>query len=159
MMQFNIKKSFGKDFDMKIVIIGGGKIGFSLAEELANENHDIVLVDNDKEKVKMISETLDVMTLYGNGAAIETQREANVDESDLMIAVTAQDEINLLACMLARKLGCKNTIARVRNREYSEQLYLLKDEPGLSMSINPELLAAKEIYRLLQIPAFRDCRF
>ena len=65
---------------MKIVIIGGGKIGFSLAEELANENHDIVLVDNDKEKVKMISETLDVMTLYGNGAAIETQREANVDE-------------------------------------------------------------------------------
>lgn len=139
---------------MKIVIIGGGKIGFSLAEELANENHDIVLVDNDKEKVKMISETLDVMTLYGNGAAIATQREANVDECDLMVAVTAKDEVNLLACILARKLGCMNTIARVRNREYSEQLYVLKDELGLSMSINPELLAAKELYRLLQIPAF-----
>jgi len=139
---------------MKIVIIGGGKIGFTLAEELAKENHDIVLVDNDKEKVKMVSETLDVMTLYGNGAAINIQRDANVDEADLMIAVTAQDEVNLLSCILARKLGCKNTIARVRNREYSEQLYVLKDELGLSMAINPELLAAKEMYRLLQIPAF-----
>ena len=131
---------------MKIVIIGGGKIGFSLAEELTNENHDIVLVDNDKEKVKMISETLDVMTLYGNGAAIATQRAANVDECDLMVAVTAKDEVNLLACILARKLGCMNTIARVRNREYSEQLYVLKDELGLSMSINPELLAAKDYF-------------
>lgn len=139
---------------MKIVIIGGGKIGFSLAEELANEDHDVTVVDNDKEKVKFISDTLDVMTLYGNGAAIATQREANVDDCDLLISVTAQDELNLLACIVARKLGCKNTIARVRNREYTEQLYVLKSELGLSMSINPEMLAAKEIYRLLQIPAF-----
>lgn len=139
---------------MKIVIVGGGKIGFSLAEELANEDHDITVVDNDKEKVKFISDTLDVMTLCGNGAAIATQREANVDDSDLLISVTAQDELNLLACIVARKLGCKNTIARVRSREYAEQLYVLKSELGLSMAINPELLAAKEIYRLLQIPAF-----
>ena len=87
-------------------------------------------------------------------AAISIQREANVDESDLLIAVTAQDELNMLACIVARKLGCKNTIARVRNLEYTEQLYVLKSELGLSMTINPELLAAKEIYRLLQIPAF-----
>lgn len=139
---------------MKIVIIGGGKIGFSLAQELVGEEHDIVLVDNDKEKIRIGSEALDIMTLYGNGAAISTQREANVAESDLMIAVTGQDEINLLACTLARKLGCKNTIARVRNREYAEQLYVLKEELGLSMAINPELLAANEMYRLLQIPAF-----
>lgn len=140
--------------DMKIVIIGGGKIGYSLAVELANEEHDIILVDNDKEKVSMISETLDIMALYGNGAAIGIQREANVDESDLLVAVTGEDEVNLLACVVARKLGCKNTIARVRNREYSEQLYVLKEELGLSMAINPEQLAAQEMYRLLQIPAF-----
>lgn len=139
---------------MKIVIVGAGKIGQSLAEVLAGENHDITIVDIDKEKVKMLSDTLDVMTLCGNGAAIAVQREANVDESDLLIAVTAQDELNMIACITARKLGCKNTIARVRNLEYSEQLYLLKKELGLSMTINPELLAAKEIYRLLQIPAF-----
>lgn len=139
---------------MKIVIVGAGKIGCSLAEELANEDHDITVVDIDKEKVKMLSDTLDVMTLCGNGAAISVQREANVDDSDLMIAVTAQDELNMLACIVARKLGCRNTIARVRNLEYSEQLYVLKSELGLSMTINPELLAAKEIYRLLQIPAF-----
>ena len=139
---------------MKIVIIGGGKIGFSLAEELANENHDIVIVDNDKEKVNFFSETLDVMTLHGNGAAIGVQREAGVPDADLMIAVTAEDELNLLACIVARKLGCENTIARVRNLEYGEQLYVLKDELGLSMAINPEMLSAKEIYHLLQIPAF-----
>ncbi len=139
---------------MKIVIVGAGKIGYSLAEELANENHDITVVDINKDKVKLISDTLDVMTLCGNGAALSVQREANVDESDLLIAVTAQDELNMLACIVARKLGCKNTIARVRNLEYSEQLYVLRAELGLSMTINPELLAAKEIYRLLQIPAF-----
>ena len=139
---------------MKIVIIGAGKIGYSLAVELAGEDHDIIIIDNDKEKVRRMSDSLDVMTVYGNGAALDTQREAKVESCDLLIAVTAKDEVNLLACVLARKLGCKNTIARVRSREYYEQLYLLKNELGLSMTINPEFLAAKEMYRLLQIPAF-----
>ncbi len=139
---------------MKIVIVGAGKIGYSLAAELANEDHDITIVDISKEKVKMLSDTLDVLSLCGNGATVEMQREANVDESDLLIAVTAKDELNMLACLVARKLGCKNTIARVRNREYADLLYVLKSELGLSMTINPEMLAAKEIYRLLQIPAF-----
>ncbi len=141
---------------MKIVIIGGGKVGVLLASELANENHDIVIVDNDKEKIKVFSETMDVMTLYGNGALAEIQREAGVDEADLVIAATAEDELNILACIVARKLGCPNTIARVRNRGYTEQMYLLKEDLGLSMVINPELLAAKEFYGLLQMPAFMN---
>ena len=141
---------------MKIVIIGGGKVGVLLASELAGENHDIVIIDNDKEKIKVFSETMDVMTLYGNGALAEIQREAGVDEADLVIAVTAQDELNMLACIVARKLGCPNTIARVRNRGYTEQMYLLKEDLGLSMVINPELLAAKEFYGLLQMPAFMN---
>ena len=141
---------------MKIVIIGGGKVGVMLATELASENHDIVIVDNDKEKIKMFSETMDVMTVCGNGALAETQHEADVDEADLVIAVTAEDELNMLACIVARKLGCKNTIARVRNRGYAEQMYMLKEDLGLSMVINPELLAAKEFYGLLQMPAFMN---
>ena len=141
---------------MKIVIIGGGKVGMLLANELANENHDIVIVDNDKEKIKMLSEAMDVMTVYGNGALASVQREADVDEADLVIAATAEDELNMLACIVARKLGCPNTIARVRSRGYSEQLYMLKEDLGLSMVINPELLAAKEFYGLLQMPAFMN---
>lgn len=141
---------------MKIVIIGGGKVGVMLASELANENHDIVIIDNDKEKVKLFSETMDVMTVLGNGALAEIQREADVGQSDLVIAVTAEDELNMLACIVARKLGCKNTIARVRNRGYAEQMYMLKEDLGLSMVINPEMLAAKEFYGLLQMPAFMN---
>ena len=139
---------------MKIVIIGGGKIGFSLAEELAGENHDVVVVEKSKEKAKILTETLDVMTVCGNGADLNVQREAGVQNADLLVAVGPGDELNLLACIVARKLGCENTIARVRNRDYAEQLYLLRDELGLNMSINPEYLAAKEIYHLMQLPAF-----
>jgi len=141
---------------MKIVIIGGGKVGAMLASELSNENHDIVIVDEDKEKVKLYSETMDVMTLQGNGALASIQREADVDEADLVIAVTAKDELNILACIVARKLGCPNTIARVRSRGYAEQMYMLKEDLGLSMVINPELSAAKEFYGLLQMPAFMN---
>lgn len=139
---------------MKIVIIGGGKIGFSLAEELTRENHDVVVVEISKEKAKVLSETLDVMTVCGNGAELDVQREAGVQNADLLVAVGPGDELNLIACIVARKLGCENTIARVRNRGYAEQLYLLRDELGLNMSINPEYLAAKEIYHLMQLPAF-----
>ena len=138
---------------MKIVIVGAGKIGYSLAEELANENHDITVVDIDKEKVKLLSDTLDVMTLCGNGAAISVQREANVDESDLLIAVTAQDELNLLCCLVAKKIGARHTIARVRNPEYAGELSLISDDLGLSLSVNPELICATEMARTLRIPS------
>lgn len=139
---------------MKIVIVGGGKVGYAIASQTAREGHDITLVDNDREKADRLSDALDIMALYGNGASLAVQREADVGGSDLLIAVSPMDELNMICCMLARKLGCKNTIARVRNPEYAEQLYLLREELGLSMTINPEWAAAREIFRLLQFPGF-----
>ncbi len=139
---------------MKIVIVGGGKVGRTLADQLAREKHDIMLIDNDREVVAMLSAQLDIMVMYGNGASMHTLQAAEVGSSDLMIAVTPMDELNFMCCVIARKLGCPNTIARIRDPEYHEQLYFLRDELGLSMTVNPEWTAAIEIARLLEIPGF-----
>ena len=139
---------------MKVVIVGDGKVGFTLADQLAKEGHDVVVIDKNKAVLNQLSEQLDVMVIPGNGASLTVQREAGVGESDVLIAATSADEINLLCCILGRKLGCKHTIARVRNPEYAEHMYFLKDELGLSMTINPELAAAREIFRLLRFPSF-----
>lgn len=137
---------------MKIVIVGDGKVGAALTEELSKEGHDIVVIDKNSNVLKKTMETFDVMGIQGNGASLKVQKEADVQSSDLLIAVTSGDEINLMCCILAKKLGVGNTIARVRNPEYEEQLYFLKDELGLSMTVNPEKMAADEIARLLQYP-------
>lgn len=138
---------------MRIVIVGDGKVGFTLTERLASEGHDIVVIDNNPRTLATLSNALDVITVLGNGASYRVQLEANVGESDLLIAVTSMDEINMISCLLAKKLGVKHTVARVRNPDYAEQLVLLKDELGLSMAINPELSAASEIARLLRFPS------
>lgn len=138
---------------MHIVIVGNGKVGFTLAEQLVNEDHDITLIDRDAEALRDAEEQLDIFCLTGNGAAFPVQMEANVPEADLMIAATSADEINILCCLLARKLGAQHTIARVRNPEYDRQLYMMKEELGLSMSINPERAAAVEISRLISFPS------
>ena len=116
---------------MKIVIVGGGKVGRTLADQLAREKHDIVLIDSDREVVTQLSAQLDIMVMYGNGASMNTLQAAEVGSSDLMIAVTPQDELNFMCCVIARKLGCPNTIARIRDAEYHEQLYFLRDELGV----------------------------
>ena len=139
---------------MKIVIVGNGKVGSVLAERLVKENHDIVIIDKQEKSLTMLQETLDVLGVVGNGASLEVQREAGVASADLLIAVTGRDEVNLLCCMIARKLGSKHTIARVRNPEYAPMSQFLRTELGLSMSINPEKTAAVEIFRLLQLPSF-----
>lgn len=139
---------------MKIVIVGDGKVGYSLARQLSKEDHDIVVIDSNPEVLEELLETLDVMTVIGNGATLEVQREANVAVSDLLIAATSSDETNLLCCILAKKLGCRHTISRVRNSAYTQQLQFLRDELGLSLTINPELTAAREIFRLTQYPSF-----
>lgn len=137
---------------MKIVVIGGGKVGYAIVQQLTREGHDIVLVDNDPQVVENVSNSLDVMAICGSGANLDVLREAEAEKSDLLIACTARDELNLLCCVFARKLGCGNTIARVRTPEYVEQMYYLKDELGLSMTINPELNAAREMFSLMEIP-------
>ncbi len=138
---------------MKIVIVGSGNVGFHLADLLVNEGHDIVLIDNHKKTLKKLTELLDVMGVFGDGSFYDIQIEAGVQDADLLIAATPRDEINMLCCLLAKKIGAQRTIARVRNPEYSNQLFLLKDELGLSMSINPELAAAREIARILKFPS------
>ncbi len=137
---------------MRIVIIGGGKVGFAIAAQLTQEGHDITVVDKARSLADRISDQLDCMAICGSGASVEVMREAGVDTCDLMIACTAQDELNMLCCVFAAKLGCANTIARVRSPEYARQMYLLKDELGLSTTINPEMTAAREMFRLLEIP-------
>ncbi len=139
---------------MRIVIVGDGKVGSALSEELSSEGHDIVVIDSNRAVLSEALEELDVMVVHGNGAALEVQKAADVGESDLLIAATSGDEINILCCMLARKLGCPHTIARVRNPDYSEQIFVLKEELGLSMTVNPEWAAANEIFRMLQFPSF-----
>lgn len=138
---------------MKIIILGCGKVGYNLAEQLAQEGHDITIIDAKEEKVENASNKLDVMGIVGNGTSYLVQEEAGVEEADLMIAVTDRDEINLLACLIAKKAGNCQTIARVRNPEYHREIEFLKEELGLSMVINPELAAAAEIGRLIQVPS------
>ncbi len=139
---------------MKIVIVGDGKVGFTLTKRLSQEGHQVVVIDNNRKILLESQETVDVAVVDGNGASVEVQREAGVDGADLLIAATSGDETNLLCCMVAKKLGCRHTIARVRNPEYDQQIRFLKDELGLSMVVNPEKAAALEIYRLLQFPSF-----
>lgn len=135
---------------MKIVIVGCGKVGTSIATELIAEGHELVVVDINGTAVKRLSDSIDAMGIEGNGATYQTLKEADAGDADLVIAATARDEVNLYACLMARACGCKNTIARVRNPEYSNDLFRVKDILGLSMFINPEMTAAGEISRLLR---------
>ena len=139
---------------MKIVIVGQGKVGFLLAERLSGEAHDVTVVDENADVLKESQEALDILTAMGNGASLETLREAGAAEADLVIATTNRDETNILCCLTAKKMGCKSTIARVRDPEYVKQAIFLKEELGLSFAVNPELAAAQEIYRLIQYPTF-----
>ena len=139
---------------MKIIVVGDGKVGLTLTEQLSKEEHDIVVIDKNPTVLQNSQETFDVMVIPGNGASRQVLLEAGAQDADLVIAATSADEINLLCCLTAKKLGCTHTIARVRNPEYAGQLVFLKDELGLSMVINPEATAAREMFQILQFPSF-----
>ena len=138
---------------MKIIIVGCGKVGTTLAEQLNRENHDITLIDTDDEALKNISDNVDLMSIAGNGPIYQVQMEAGIQEADLMIATTNSDELNMLCCLIAKKAGNCHTIARIRNPEYSAEIDYIREELNLSMAINPELAAAREIARLLRFPS------
>lgn len=137
---------------MNIVIVGDGKVGYTLAAYLAQEKHDVTIVDQDAAALEKASETLDVMCVRGNGANVRTLLEAGVDEADVLIAVTTNDEMNMVCCLAAKQLGAKYTVARIRDPEYTESLTVLKDKLNIDLVTNPERATAMEISRLLRFP-------
>lgn len=137
---------------MKIVIIGDGKVGYKLAKQLSSEKYDIILIDNNEEKLRKSIERMDVFCVAGEGGSVEVQQRADVPHADLVIACTSTDECNMLSCLIARRLGARHTIARVRNPIYYKQIDFLKKDLHLSMVVNPELIVAGDITRLLLFP-------
>ena len=138
---------------MDIIIIGCGKVGTTLAEQLVREDYNVVMIDTSAERMQRVSDDIDAIKLVGNGASISMQIEAGVQTADMLIAVTGSDEMNLLCCLIARKVGHCHTIARVRNPIYSNELTFIKQQLGISMIINPEYAAATEISRILRFPS------
>ncbi len=137
---------------MNIIVIGCGIVGRTLIEKLNAEGHQVTVVDTSADTIKDVSVRYDVRGIVGNGATYTVQREAGVDTADLLIAVTNSDELNLLCCIVAKKEGKCQTVARVKNPQYSKDAPYLKEQLGLSMVINPEYVAAEEIARVLRFP-------
>ena len=139
---------------MKIIIVGCGKVGSELAAVLSRENNDVMIIDRDEAAVNELCDKYDIMGTVGNGASSAVQKEAEIMDTDLLIAVTGSDEMNLLCCLTARMSGKDvHTIARLRNPDYQAEVAFLKEELGLAMVINQEETAAREIARLLKFPS------
>ncbi|MGN0162723.1 MAG: Trk system potassium transporter TrkA [Candidatus Ornithomonoglobus sp.] len=141
-----------KEKALRIIIVGAGKVGATLADKLTAEGNDITIVDKNAERVNRLSTMYDIMGITGNGSSYGTLIEAGIENADLIIAVTDSDELNLLCCTLAKKVGNCASIARVRNPDYTDELSYLRDKLGITMILNPELEAAKEINRILHFP-------
>ncbi len=139
---------------MKIIIFGCGKIGTTLISSLSNEGHDIVAIDRSPKVIEEVANIYDVIGLCGNGIDCDTMEEAGIDEAELFVAVTGSDELNMLGCFMARKMGAKHTVARIRNPEYNdENLSFMKQQLHISVTLNPELSVAHEIFNLLRFPS------
>ncbi|MCR5744029.1 MAG: Trk system potassium transporter TrkA [Lachnospiraceae bacterium] len=138
---------------MEIIIIGCGKVGQTLAKMLVKEKHNVTIIDKVAERLAGLEDDVDAIRLLGNGSSISTQKEAGVESADILIAVTGSDELNLLCCVIAKKAGRCQTIARVRDPIYNEELGFIREQMGISMIINPELAAAREISDILRFPS------
>ena len=138
---------------MKIVIIGLGSIGRTILKNLAGERHTITVIDDDRELVERLIERYDVSGVVGNGARMDIQQEARVGEADLVIALTRNDELNIFACLVAKRLGVRKTVARVREPAYRSQIAIMKDALGISMVVNPEQETAREIFSRIDLPS------
>ena len=137
---------------LSIVIVGCGKVGLTLVEQLSREGHDITIIDKDRALVEYIKDTYDVMSVVGNGASYSTQKDAGIENADLIIAVTESDELNLLCCTVAKRVSGCSAIARVRTPDYSQDVNYLRERLGLAMIFNPELESAREAARMLSLP-------
>lgn len=141
---------------LKIIIVGAGKVGQTLVEQLSQEGHDITIIDRNGKKIQEITNLYDIMGVVGNGASYTVQSEAGINSADLIIAVTPSDELNLLCCTLAKQFSNCAAIARVRTPDYSNEVGYLREKMGLAMIINPELEAAKDMARILYLPTALD---
>ena len=138
---------------MKIIVVGCGKVGAAVTAQLSREGHDIAVIDVNSSVLTDISNNYDVMGVIGNGASHAVQLEAGIEKADLLVAATDSDEMNLLCCLIAKKAGGCSTIARVRNPVYNDEIDFIKEELGLSLTVNPEYEAATEAARVLRFPS------
>jgi len=138
---------------MKIVIIGDGKFGYELARRLCEEEHSVVIVDCDAKRINSSMNTQDVSCVVGDGIDLEVQKKAGVQYADLVIASTGADETNIICCLIAKKLGAKKTVARLRQPKLIESIATIRDDLGISLTVNPEQIAAREASRILRLPS------
>jgi trk system potassium uptake protein TrkA len=136
---------------MKIIVVGAGKVGYTLAESLSNEDNDVTVIDKNAEVLRKTEEKLDVLCIRGNGVSANILMDAGVGTSELLIAATDSDEVNMVCCLTAKKLGAAHTAARIRDPQYAKELVLLKEQIGIDLVINPEHAAADEIARSLSL--------
>ncbi len=148
-MAFKRKRTVNR---LRIIIVGCGKVGRALVERLSKEGHELVLVDERAEVISEMTNLYDIMSVVGNGASYQVQKDAGIDDADLIIAVTKSDELNLLCCIIATHMGKCAAIARVRTPDYSHEIGYLRDKLGLAMIINPEMAASREIAHILYLP-------
>lgn len=146
---------------MRVIIIGAGKIGFNIAKILAGQNHDIVFIEKDEERARILQENLDIQVIVGNGASAPILQAAGISEAQMLIAVTEMDEINMIACIMAKNFGVEKTVARVRNPEYTQvDNNSRKGALGwIDLIINPELVTAQEIAKLIEVPEALDVAY
>lgn len=142
---------------MRIVVVGAGKLGYSIAELLSREQFDVIVIDREESQLEAAKNTLDVLTVFANGASPITMDDPDIRESDILIAVTGSDEVNMVSCILAKKHGIRHTIARIRDMQFmSEAREYLKKNFDIDLMLNPELITASEINRILMTPAALD---
>lgn len=141
-----------EEFCMKIIVVGDGKVGHAVAEQLVSEEHDVTVIESDDNVIQHDQDSIDAMYLKGNGANAKILLDAGVDRCDIVVAATNSDETNMLCCLIAKRLGAKYTIARIRDPEFNESQMLLQQQLGIDLAINPERASANEISRLLRYP-------
>ena len=142
---------------MKIVVVGAGKVGYSLAQRLVQDEHDVYVIEKSPERIKNLENNLDVYLVQGNGSSISLLQEIGVEDIGMLIAVTDSDEVNILACMIGKAAGIPRTIARVRDNEYESNINAsIRERLGIDLFINPEMVTAREIYKILKTPAALD---